>query len=461
MMPAAVGQARAGPPIWINVMARTLLSTFVTVTVLAFAAPARTDDWSARVQAIKQRIDAEYASLDALYKQLHAHPELAFQEEQTAARMTKELKDLGFEVTTKVGGTGVVGILKNGAGPTILVRTDMDALPVTEKTGLPYASKVRIRDKDGLEVGTMHACGHDMHMTCWVGAARVLVALKDRWKGTLVFIAQPAEEIGGGARAMIADGLFKRFPRPDYCLGLHCDARKGIGDVSYAEGLLCANVDSVDITVLGKGGHGSAPHTTIDPIVIAARIVLDLQTLVSRETAPGEPVVVTVGSIHGGTKHNIIPPECKMQLTVRTLKDTVRKQVLDGIARIAKAAAAAANAPPPIITVDTDNFTPAVYNNATLAQKTTDAFREVLGKDKVHLVPPVMGGEDFGRYGREGIPIFFYFLGTMPTAQVEAAERGGEPLPSLHSDRYYPVVEPSIRTGVLTMCSAVLNLAGK
>jgi amidohydrolase len=423
--------------------------------------PAQASAWPERVKAIEQRIGAEYAGLEALYKQLHTNPELAFQEVKTAARMAKELQALGFEVTTKVGVTGVVGVLKNGDGPTVLVRTDMDALPVTEKTGLPYASSVRVRDKDGLEVGTMHACGHDMHMTCWVGAARVLAALKDKWKGTLVFIAQPAEEVGGGARQMIADGLFKRFPRPDYCLGLHCDARKPIGHVSYAETLLMANVDSVDITVLGKGGHGSAPHTTIDPIVIAARIVLDLQTLVSRETQPGEPVVVTVGSIHGGTKHNIIPPECKMQLTVRTLKDNVRKRVLEGIERIAKAAAQAANAPQPIMTVDTDNFTPAVFNNPELARKTTAAFREVLGKEKVHDVPPSMGGEDFGRYGREGIPIFFYFLGTTPVAQFEAAERSGEALPSLHSDRYYPIIEPSIRVGVLTMSCAVLNLMAK
>jgi hippurate hydrolase len=337
----------------------------------------------------------------------------------------------------------------------------MDALPVTEKTGLPFASKVRLRDKEGHEVGAMHACGHDMHMTCWVGTARVLAAMKDQWKGTLVFIGQPAEEVGGGARRMIADGLFKRFPRPDFCLALHCDARTPFGHVSYAEGLLMANVDTVDITVLGKGGHGSAPHTTIDPIVIAARIVLDLQTLVSRETQPGEPVVVTVGAIHGGTKHNIIPSEAKLQLTVRTLKDDVRKNVLEGIQRIAKAAADAAKAPAPVIRIEQDDFTPAVYNDAALARKTTAVFRDILGKDKVHQVAPVMGGEDFGRYGREGIPIFFYFMGTMSPERVAAAERGGEALPSLHSDRYYPVADPSIRTGVLTMTVAVLNLMGK
>lgn len=423
--------------------------------------PDATGGGNDRVAVINKRIDAELPSLTALYKHLHANPELAFAEELSAARMAKELKALGFEVTTKVGVQGVVGVFKNGAGPTVLVRTDMDALPIVETTGLDYASKVRTRDKEGREVGAMHACGHDMHMTCWVGAARTLVALKDQWKGTLVFIAQPAEEIGGGARRMIEDGLFKRFPRPDYCLGLHCDSRKPHGHVSFAEGLMMANVDTVDITVLGKGGHGSAPHTTIDPVVIAARIVLDLQTLVSRETAPGEPVVVTVGAINGGTKHNIIPPEVKLQLTVRTLKDNVRKDVLDGIQRIAKAAADAARAPAPIIRIEQEFFTPAVYNDAKLAKRVTGVFRQVLGADKVHEIPPVMGGEDFGRFGREGIPIFFYFVGTMPPEQVAAAAQGGPPLPSLHSDKYFPIIEPSLRTGVLTMTTAVLDLMGK
>ncbi len=329
---------------------------------------------------------------------MHTHPELSFEEVQSAARMAKELQGLGFEVTTKVGLTGVVGVLKNGPGPTVLVRTDMDALPVTEATGLPYASKVRTRDKEGKDVGVMHACGHDMHMTCWVGTVRVLAGMKKEWHGTLVFIAQPAEEIGAGARRMLQDGLFKRFPRPDYCLGLHCDSRTAHGHVAYAEGLLCANVDTVDITVRGKGGHGSAPQTTIDPIVLAARIVVDLQTLVSREINPADPAVVTVGSIHGGTKHNIIPAEVKLQLTVRSLKDEVRQHLLEGIQRIAKAAAQRPRAPEPIIHVDLDDFTPAVYNNPPLARKTTDIFREVLGKDKVHDMGPVMGGEDFGLF---------------------------------------------------------------
>jgi amidohydrolase len=411
---------------------------------------------------VKKRLDAEYTELETLYKHLHTAPELSLQEARTAARLAKELKALGFEVTEKVGGHGVVGVLKNGKGPTVLVRTDMDALPVIERTGLPYASKVRVRDKDGQEVGVMHACGHDMHMTCWVGTARTLVALKDRWSGTLVFLGQPAEEIGAGARAMLADGLFTRFPKPDYCLALHCDGNRPHGTIAYSDGLALANVDSVDIVVRGKGGHGSAPHTTIDPVVLAARIVLDLQTLVSRETNPTDPAVVTVGSIHGGTKHNIIPNEVKLQLTIRTTKDRVREDILKGIVRIANAAAEGARAPKPLVTHVPAEFTPALYNEPKLTRKTVALFREVLGEKAVMERPPLMGGEDFSRYGREGVPVFLYFLGTIDPKRVEAAQReGADPLPSLHSDVYFPVPEPSIRTGVLTMSLAVLNLVGK
>jgi hippurate hydrolase len=301
-----------------------------------------------------------------------------------------------------------------------------------------------------------------MHMTCWVGTATVLASMKDRWHGTLVFIGQPAEEIGSGARMMLDDGLFKRFPRPDYCLALHCDSLTPFGHLSYTEGLALANVDSVDIIVRGKGGHGAAPHTTVDPIVLAARIILDLQTIVSRETNPTDPAVVTVGSIHGGTKHNIIPSEVKLQITVRTTKDSVRKHVLEAIERIARAAAQGAGAPEPIVKVDPGEFTPALVNDTGLTRKTVALFKEMLGPEQVHERPPVMGGEDFARYGREGVPIFMYFLGTQPEAKVAAAEREGEgSLPSLHSSQFYPVPEPTIKTGVLTMSMAVLNLVGK
>ena len=416
---------------------------------------------AARADEVRQRITAEVASLEALYKQLHGSPELSHAEVRTAARMAKELRDLGFEVTEKVGGNGVVGVLKNGEGPTVLVRTDLDALPVTEATGVPYASKVQVRDKNGNQVGVMHACGHDMHMTCWVGTARVLAGLKDRWHGTLVFIGQPAEEVGAGAREMLADGLFTRFPRPDYALALHCDGSRAHGTVAYSDGLALANVDSVDVLVRGKGGHGSAPHTTIDPVVLAARIVLDLQILVSRETNPLDPAVVTVGSIHGGTKHNIIPNEVKLQITVRSTKDAVRKHLLEGIKRVAEAAAEGARAPKPEVTVHPEEFTPALVNDAALTQKTVTLFREVLGKGPVELRPPVMGGEDFSRYGRAGVPIFLYFLGTQAPEKVADYAKRGVPLPSLHTDSFAPVPEPTLKTGVLTMSLAVLNLVGK
>jgi hippurate hydrolase len=418
-------------------------------------------DWKGRAEEIRKRVASEYESLAALYKHLHANPELSLREEKTAARLARELRNLGFEVTANVGGHGVVAVLKNGKGPTVLVRTDLDALPVTETTGLPYASKVRVRDKNDREVGVMHACGHDVHVTCLVGTARMLAGMKDRWQGTLVLIGQPAEEIGTGARRMLEDGLFKRFPKPDYGLALHCDATRAHGEIAFTEGLALANVDSVDILVRGKGGHGAAPHTTVDPIVLAARIVLDLQTLVSRETNPTDPAVVTVGSIHGGSKHNIIPSEVRLQLTVRSTKDTVRKHLLDGIKRIARAAAEGAGAPEPEVTVDPGEFTPALLNDPALTRKTVALFKEVLGADKVLERPPVMGGEDFSRYGRDGVPIFLYFLGTQPPEKVAEAKRTGKPLPSLHSDQFYPIPEPTIKTGVLTMSLAVLNLMGK
>jgi amidohydrolase len=437
----------------------------VPYAVLAFlissATPAvRAQDGSLK-DAVAKKLEGEIAGLVETYKHLHAHPEVSLQEEKTSALLAKELTKLGFEVTAKVGGHGIVGVLRNGTGPTVLVRTDMDALPVTERTDLPYASKVRIRDKNGRDVGVMHACGHDIHMTSWLGAARVLTQLKDRWKGTLIFIGQPAEEIGAGARMMLEDGLFKRFPRPDMCFGLHCDSRSPYGYVGYSEGMLLANVDSIDITVKGKGGHGSAPHMTIDPIVLASRMVLDFQTLVSRENNPQEAAVVTVGSFHGGTQYNIIPSEVHLQLTVRTFKDEVRAHMLEGIDRIAKAAAASARAPEPVIKVEDKNFTPALINDAPLAKKTAKAFAGVLGQDRVVLMPPILGGEDFGRFGRAGVPSFFWFIGTQDPAKVAEAKKNGTQLPGLHSDFFAPVPEPTIRIGATTLSLAVLNAMGE
>jgi hippurate hydrolase len=436
-------------------------------TILALfshAVTARADGTSAlkdRAKEISGKIDENLEHLEDFYKSIHSHPELSLQEEHTAVKLAAEMRELGYEVTEHVGGTGLVCVLKNGTGPTVLIRTDMDALPVVETTGLPYASKVRARDKNGNDVGVMHACGHDMHMTCWVGTARMLAGIKDQWQGTLVFIAQPAEEIVAGARAMLADGLFERFPKPNYCLALHCDATTEAGHVACREGAALANVDTLDIIVHGKGGHGAAPHTTIDPIVLAARIILDIQTIISREKNPTDPAVITVGSIHGGTKHNIIPAEVKLQLTVRTTKDEVRKHVLEAIERIAKADAMAARAPEPTVRVDPGEFTPALVNDAELTRKTATLFGEILGEDHVHERPLSMGGEDFSLYRREGIPISMYNLGTVSAERIAQAKKSGRPLPSLHSDQYYPEVKPSIETGVLTMTMAVLNLVGK
>ncbi len=411
--------------------------------------------------AVTRRVDAEAASLVELYKQIHAHPELALREEKTAARLARELRDAGFAVTEKFGGTGVVALLKNGPGPTVMVRADMDALPIVEETGLPYASKVRVRDRDGADVGVMHACGHDVNVACLAGVARVVSRIKERWHGTLLLIGQPAEETGEGARAMLEAGLFEKFPRPDFALALHCDARYPHGHVNYRPGPMQANVDSVDVVVRGRGGHGAAPQTTIDPVVLAARIVLDLQTLVSRERNPFDPVVITVGSIHGGTKHNIIPSEVRLQLTVRTVTDQTRKAVLEGIARIARAAAAGAGAPEPMLRHDPGAYTPALVNPPEFAEKMAAVLRDVVGAERVHVRPPSMGGEDFSRFALAGVPAFYYFLGSVAPDRYQASLKGGPALPPTHSPWYYPVPEPTIRTGVTTMSMAVLELLAK
>jgi amidohydrolase len=430
------------------------------VTAGALAQPAGKASLTERVADVKKRIAADYSRLEALYKHIHSHPELSLQEVQTAARLAKELRDAGFEVTEKVGGTGIVGVFKNGKGPTVLVRADMDALPIVEQTGLEYASRVRARDRYGNDVGVMHACGHDVNCTCLVGTARMLAGIKDQWQGTLVFVGQPAEEIGAGARMMLADGLLTRFPKPDFALALHSVGSGAHGHVSYREGQFQANVDSVDIVVRGKGGHGASPHTTVDPIVLAARIVLDLQTIVSREIDPLDPAVVTVGSIHGGTKHNIIPNEVRLQLTVRTTTDRTRKQVLESIERIVKAAAQGANAPEPEVKYDPGQFTPAAVNDVALSRRMGALFRDVFGADKVTERGMSLGGEDFGRIARE-VPGFYFFIGSQDPERVAEAQRpGGRPLPPTHSDGYAPVPEPTIKTGVLSMTMAVLNLLG-
>jgi hippurate hydrolase len=415
-----------------------------------------------RLKAVDKQLDKDIRDLVGLYQHLHTNPELSLMETKTAAKLVEEIKSLGYEVTEKVGGNGIVAVLKNGPGPVVLIRTDLDALPIVEQTGVAYASKVKVKDKSGNEVGVMHACGHDIHMTCWIGTARVLAAMKDKWSGTVVFIGQPAEEVIAGARMMLEDGLYKRFPKPDYALALHSDPLNPVGVVSFAEGLSLAASDTIDIIVRGKGGHGAAPHATVDPIVLAARIILDLQTIVSREVNPIDPCVITVGSIHGGTKHNIIPNEVHLQLTVRTTKTEVRDHVLKAIERMIKAAAVSARAPEPEMRVNLEQYTPPTFNDVALARKCAGVFREVLGEEHVKDRRPVMGAEDFGRLSEGKTPIFMYFLGTISQEKYDAAQKPGAiPLPGMHTDSYAPLPEPSIRTGVRTMSLAAMNLMPK
>ena len=409
----------------------------------------------------RERFDIEKQNLQALYEHLHASPELSFHEEKTSARLAEEMRALGFEVTEKVGGWGVVAVLKNGSGPTLLVRTDMDALPVRELTGLPFASKVKVKDDEGREVSVMHACGHDVHMTCWVGTAKVLASMKDRWQGTLLFIAQPAEERGAGAAAMLKDGLFERFPKPDRCLALHCSSEIGAGALGITPGGATASVDSVDIIVHGVGGHGAQPQATKDPIVLAAQLVIALQTIHSRELHPLDPSVITVGSIHGGTKHNIIPDSVRLQLTVRATSMETRKKILDAIARISRGLGIAAGLPDDLLpeVQPAKEFTPVLSNDPALTRRVSAILTEVAGAGHVSEPKPTMGGEDFSRYGQTGdkIPICMFWLGATPAAVMDAAKASGDPLPSLHSPFFRPDAAPAIQTGVMAMSLAVLE----
>ena len=414
---------------------------------------------------ILEKRDQDYEYLYDLYQHLHRNPELSFHEEKTAQRIAKELRKAGFEVTEKVGGFGLVGVLKNGKGPTVLLRTDLDGLPIKEETQKPYASKIEVKDDAGKEVSVMHACGHDIHMASFIGAARLLSGIKDKWKGTLVMIAQPAEERGSGARAMLKDGLFERFPKPDFCIAQHVSATMASGKVGGVPGYALANVDSVDITVRGLGGHGAFPNTTKDPVVLAAQIVIALQTIVSRETSPTDPAVVTVGSIHGGAKHNVIPNEVKLQLTLRSYTDEVRKHTIEAIRRITKGLGVAAGLPEnlmPIVSLKNE-FTPATYNDPKLLERLRGNLGQWIGEKSVVTSEPVMGGEDFSEYGRteDKIPICIFWLGAVEPEAVKASEKSGKPLPSLHSSLFAPDPEPTIKTGVANLVSAVLELAGK
>jgi amidohydrolase len=418
--------------------------------------------------------DAELPSLLGIYKDIHSHPELSGHEERTAALIAKELRAAGCRVTEHLGkydnpklkGYGVVGVMKNGDGPTVLVRTDMDALPVEEETGLPYASKVTTKNDEGKDVHVMHACGHDAHIAAFIGTARALEKLKDQWQGRILFVAQPAEELGNGARALLKDGLYEKFGRPDFALGFHDKADMQTGHIGVTEGYTYANVDSVDVTVRGVGGHGAYPHKTKDPIVLSAEIINAWQTIASRENNPLDPIVITVGSIHGGTKHNIIPDEVKMQLTVRTYKPDVRERVLAAIDRIAKDCARAAGVPPgraPIVTLRKDEFCPATYNNPELTRRLVAVWKNSLGNDNVEIVDPTMGGEDFSEYSLpdHSIPAVDFHIGGVDPAKIADSKKNGTPLPSLHSSKFAPVPEPTIRVGVIGMTSAVLELMKK
>jgi len=398
--------------------------------------------------------------LVAFYVDLHRNPELSLHEEKTAAKLAERLRRLGFEVTAGVGGTGVVGVLRNGAGPTVMLRTELDALPVEEKTGLPYASAVKARNDAGLEVPVMHACGHDVHMTVWAGTAARMVQARSQWHGTLVLIAQPAEEVVKGAKAMLADGLYSRFPKPDYVVALHDTPKLPAGKLGYTPGYILASSDSVDVTIYGKGGHGAAPQTTIDPVVIAARTVLAWQTIVSREKDPQEPAVVTVGSIHGGTKHNIIPDEVKLQLTVRTYSKEVRRHVLDAIARIARAEAAAAGATrePAVAVVES---TAATWNDPKLTARVVAALSRALGAGNVVEAPREMASEDFSEYGLAGVPAVMVRLGAADPEALAKATAAGVELPSLHSSLFAPDRDPTLRTGVAAETAMLLDLLGK
>jgi amidohydrolase len=431
-----------------------------TFALLASVCSAVVD--SALKSAVEAKVDTEYPSLDAFYRDLHANPELSLHEEHSAAKVAAQLRSVGFDVTEHFGGTGIVAVLHNGPGPTVLVRTDLDALPVAEETGLPYASHVHTTDSAGHDVAVMHACGHDIHMTSLVGVARVLTTLRERWSGTVLLIGQPAEEVGLGAHGLLAAGLYQKFPRPDYALALHDSATLPTGTIGIAEGFVWANVDTLNIVVRGIGGHGAYPQMTKDPVVLASRIVLGLQTIVSRETRPLDPAVITVGSIHGGTKSNIIPNEVTLQLTVRSYAAAVRDHLIEAIRRTCRGEAIAAGIPEnlmPVVTVE-DDFTPATYNTPELARRLRTTFVEWLGNDHVVTVDPEMGGEDFSEYGRtaEHIPLCMFRVGAVDPAKVEESKRSGIPLPSLHSSKFAPVPEPTIKTAITAMSAAVLEL---
>lgn len=438
-----------------------------TALILLFALLAAAAD------DLRPQVDAELPALLTLYRDLHAHPELSRHEERTSALLAGELRKAGYTVTEHLGrytdggaGFGIVAVMKNGSGPAVLVRTELDALPVEEKTGAPFASTVRSKNAAGQDVGVMHACGHDLHMMSLLGTAQALAGWKGRWSGTLMLVGQPAEETVEGARAMLADGFYTRFGKPDYAIALHNEPTLEAGKVGLVSGPVYASATTVEVRIRGVGGHGAHPESTKDPVVMAAQYVLALQTIVSRQTLPLEPAVVTVGSIHGGSKNNIIPDEVVLELTVRAFNEDVRKNILASMERMARGVALAAGVPDdraPIMTVFDAESVPATYNDPKLVERLKTVFAGALGASNVVDMKPIMVSEDFGLFGLDGhqIPLVLFLLGTSSAQQLQESQRTGKPVASLHSSLFLPQAEPALRTGIAATVSAVLDLLRK
>lgn len=434
--------------------------SFKKMIIAGLLASAGAAHGAALPPAIAAQLQANYPAVEQLYLDLHRHPEIAFQEVETAKKLAEKTRALGFEVTTGIGGTGLVAILRNGPGPVVMLRTEIDALPVLEKTGLPFASTATTKNAAGETVPVMHACGHDIHMSAWYGTAKLMADNRQQWSGTLMLVGQPAEEPLQGAAAMLKDGLFKRFPKPDYALSFHDEATLPAGTVGYHAGYFRAAADTITITVYGQGGHGAAPHDTRDPVVMASRIVLALQTLVSRENNPMDPVVITVGSIHGGTQANIVPDQVTMQLTVRTFRDAVRKRVLASIAREVKGEAFAAGAPKEPL-VEVRPGTDAVYNDPELTMRMVGTLQAAMGKEQVTEMAAKMTSEDFANYGQAGAKAVLLHIGAVEPERLAAAKASGKPLPGPHSPQWAPQYQPTIKAAITAETAILLDLLGK
>jgi amidohydrolase len=429
----------------------------VAAAWLAIVPAVHAADLAGTRAAIERSLDAQYSRIDALYKDIHAHPELGFQETRTAAKLAAELRALGFDVTEGVGRTGIVGLYRNGPGPTVMVRTELDALPLAENTGLPYASKMKQMLR-GAETPVMHACGHDIHMAAWVAVAKVLLDMKDQWSGTLMFVGQPAEEGGGGARAMVTDGLFTRFPKPDYGFALHVGPGP-FGYVTYKPGVINSTSDSFSITFNGKGGHGSRPHTTIDPVMMAGRFIVDVQSVISREKDAARFGVVTVGSVQAGNAGNVIPDSATLRGTIRSYDEQTRSKMIEGIRRTAKAVAMMSAAPDPDIGITAG--AKAVVNDDALTARAGGVLKAAFD-DKARQMPePGSASEDYSEFVIAGVPSFYFGIGGLDPKAVAQAQANGTPVPGNHSPEFAPVPEPSIRTGVQAMSLVVLDVLQK